>query len=165
MNGSEVSLDRVENVKYQNSLKNQYLTLSEDSLQEPFQDQLPFQRVYAELISLLDNQELYSVSWARMYQESNLVVNVDDEADRDLMIQSAMIAQLTAKGSIQIGEEHDDFIEDWDSEIDHDRYVTLEEQIIAPQRRVDTMEFTLETLKWRDRADTRFIFFVLHFNS
>jgi hypothetical protein len=100
-----------------------------------------------------------------MYQDSNLVVNVDDEADRDLMIQSAMIAQLTANGSTQGGgEEQDDLIEDWDSEIDHDRYVTLEEQIIAPQRRVDTMEFTLETIKWRDRADTRFIFFVLHFN-
>jgi hypothetical protein len=165
MNGSEVSLDRVENVKYQNPLKNQYLTLSEESLQEPFQDQLPFQRVYAELIPLLDNQELYWVSWARMYQDSNLVVNVNDEADRDQMIQSAMIAQLTANGSAQGGgEEQDDFIEDWDLEIGHDRYVTVEEQIIAPQRRVDTMEFTLETLKWRDRADTRFMIFVLHFN-
>jgi hypothetical protein len=173
LNGSEVSFETVENELCQDSLENQHLTFSEDSLdsagditnQESFQDQLPFQRVYAELISLLDKTELYSVSWARMYQDSNLVVNVDDEADRDLMIQSAMIAQLTANGSTQGGgEEQDDLIEDWDSEIDHDRYVTLEEQIIAPQRRVDTMEFTLETIKWRDRADTRFIFFMLLFN-
>jgi hypothetical protein len=34
-------------------------------------------------------------------------------------------------------------IEDWDSELDHDRYVNVEEQTIAPQRRRDTMEFNL----------------------
>jgi hypothetical protein len=70
------------------------------------------------------------------------------------MIQSAMIAQLAAKGSIQGGKEID-MIEESDSDVDFDRYMTMEEQTITPQRRVDTLEFTSETVKWRDRADKR----------
>jgi hypothetical protein len=97
-----------------------------------------------------------------MYQDSSIVIDADDEADRDKMIQSAMFAQLDANGSIQGGEEDkDDSIEDWDSEVDFDRYMTTEEQIITPQRHVDTIEFTSETIKWRDRADKRLEFFVL----
>jgi hypothetical protein len=124
--------------------------------QETLEDQQRFQYVYAELISQLD-KDLQSESWARMYQQSVTVVDDNDEAEKDLMIQSAMIARLTAKGSVQ-GEDEEEIMEDRDLEVDYDRYVTMEEQIITPQSRVETVEFTLDTLKWRNRADERFIF-------
>jgi ankyrin repeat protein len=161
-NGSETLFEIAEIVENQEFLRDQDLNLYEDSIessgdvmnQEIPEDLHPFQRIYAELIFLLDKKDLLSISWARMYQDSSVVVNADDEKDRDLMIQSAMIAQLAAKGSIQ-GEREVDMIEEWDSDVDFDRYMTMEEQTIASQRRVDTLEFTLETLKWRDRADKR----------
>jgi hypothetical protein len=87
-----------------------------------------FQRIYAELISLVDKKEFQTVSWARMYQDSSVVIDADDEADRDKMIQSAMIVQLTANGCIEEAAE-EEMIENWDSEANFDRYMTIEEQV------------------------------------
>jgi hypothetical protein len=103
LNSSGVSLERAGNTMDQESFKDQYQNFYEDwlkstgdiTIQESLEDLHSFQKVYAELMSLLDKKGFYTVSWARMYQDSSLVVDANDEADRDLMNQSAIIAQLT----------------------------------------------------------------------
>lgn len=150
------NLARSFRVRYFSKLQNSSISVESATFVEPLDSRRRFHGVYAELISLLD-KDLQSVTWAQLYENSRTVVdaNVEAEIKRDLDIQNDMIAQLAARGFVE-GEEDVENMEDIDSEYHSDRYFTLDEQSIAPQKRVDAIEFTEDAYKWRDRACGRY---------
>lgn len=145
--------------RYFSTQKNDIISVENVTFLEPLDDRRRFHGVYAELISLLD-KDLQSVTWAQLYEDSRTVVdaNVEAEIKRDLEIQNDMIAQLAAKGYVE-AEGEEEIMENINSEYHSDRYFALDEQSIAPQKRVDAIEFTEDAYKWRDRVYGRFVSF------